>query len=119
MKKDDTGPDQYVDWLRQVTDAHHQLELVWADGGYSGRLVVCCLATLALVVSIVKRSDDMRVLMVLPKRWIVEQFFAHLMRTRRLARDYERRTTSAGAMVYRSMTLFMTHRLARSRPQPA
>jgi hypothetical protein len=28
-------------------------------------------------------------------RWIVERLFAHLMRTRRLARDYERRTTSA------------------------
>ncbi|WP_394365758.1 hypothetical protein [Streptomyces sasae] len=37
------------------------------------------------------------------------------MRTRRLARDYERRTTSAEAMVYWSMTLLMTRRLARSR----
>jgi transposase len=50
---------------------------------------------------------------VLPKRWIVERFFAHLMRTRRLARDFERRTTSAEAMVYWSMTLLMTRRLAR------
>ncbi|WP_436847644.1 hypothetical protein [Streptomyces avermitilis] len=46
--------------------------------------------------------------MVLPKRWIVERFAAHLMRTRRLARDYERRTTSAEAMGYWSMTLLMT-----------
>lgn len=53
--------------------------------------------------------------MVLPKRWIVERFFAHLMRTRRLARDYERRTTSAEAVVYWSMILLMTRRLARSR----
>lgn len=37
-------------------------------------------------------------------------------RTRRLARDFERRTTSAEAMVYWSMTLLMTRRLARPHP---
>ena len=57
--------------------------------------------------------------MVLPKRWIVERTNAWLMRTRRLARDYERRTTSAEAMVYWSMILLMTRRLARPRPQRA
>lgn len=82
-------------------------------------LVEYCLATLALVLAIVKRSDDMRGFVVLPKRWIVERLFAHLMRTRRLARDYERRTTSAEAMIYWSMTLLMTRRLARPRPSPA
>jgi transposase len=52
---------------------------------------------------------------VLPKRWIVERLFAHLMRSRRLVRDFERRTTSAEAMVSWSMTLLMTRRLARQR----
>ncbi|MFI9581721.1 IS5 family transposase [Streptomyces sp. NPDC052236] len=105
--------------LKQVGDAHHRLALVWADGGYTGSLVEHCLAAFALVLAIVKRSDDMRGFVVLPKRWIVERFFAHLMRTRRLARDFERRTTSAEAMIYWSMTLLMTRRLARTRPQPA
>ena len=105
--------------LRQVADAHHRLALVWADGGYTGSLVEHCLAALALVLAIVKRSDDMRGFVVLPKRWIVERLFAHLMRTRRLARDYERRTTSAEAMVYWSMTLLMTRRLARPHPARA
>ncbi|MCJ0869660.1 hypothetical protein MTF69_09815 [Streptomyces sp. AP-93] len=41
------------------------------------------------------------------------------MRTRRLARDYERRTTSSEAMVCWSMTLLMTCRLARPRPSRA
>ncbi|MFF4185392.1 IS5 family transposase [Streptomyces sp. NPDC001691] len=99
--------------LGQVVDVHHRLELVWADGGCTGGLVAHCLATFALVLAIVKRSDDMRGFVVLPKRWIVERFFAHLMRTRRLVRDFERRTASAEAMVYWSMTLLMTRRLAR------
>ncbi|MGW7283166.1 IS5 family transposase [Streptomyces sp. NPDC054844] len=102
--------------LGQVADAHHRLELVWADGGYTGPLVEYCLATLALVLAIVKRSDDMRGFVVLPKRWIVERLFAHLMRTRRLARDYERRTTSAEAMIYWSMILLMPRRNARPTP---
>jgi len=101
--------------LAQVADAHHRLELVWADGGYTGSLVEHCLAAFALVLAIVKRSDDMRGFVVLPKRWIVERLFAHLMRSRRLARDFERRTTSAEAMIYWSMTMVMTRRLARSR----
>ncbi|MER6406281.1 hypothetical protein ABT269_22760 [Streptomyces viridosporus] len=69
------------------------------------------------MLTIVKRSDDMRGFVVLPRQWIVERLFAHLMRSRRLVRDVERRTSSAEAMVYWSMILLMTRRLARPRPQ--
>ncbi|MFJ3310109.1 transposase [Streptomyces sp. NPDC086549] len=105
--------------LHQVADAHRLLALVCADGGYTGSLVEYCLAKLTLVLVIVKRSDDMHGFGVLPKRWIVVRLFAHLMRSRRLVRDFERRTTSAEAMIYWSMILLMTRRLARSRPARA
>ncbi|WP_308307650.1 transposase [Streptomyces sp. ISL-10] len=59
--------------LRQVADAHHLLALVWADGGYTGSLVEYCLAALGLVLTIVKRNDDQKGFVVLPKRWIVER----------------------------------------------
>ncbi|GAA0670265.1 hypothetical protein GCM10009535_57580 [Streptomyces thermocarboxydovorans] len=59
--------------LEQVADVHHRLELVWADGGYTGSLVEYCLAACAMVVAIVKRSDDQKGFVVLPKRWIVER----------------------------------------------
>lgn len=68
--------------LAQAAGAHHRLELVWADGGYTGSLIEHCLAAFALVLAIVKRSDDTRGFVVLPKRWIVERLFAHLMRSR-------------------------------------
>ncbi|MGW0886167.1 transposase [Streptomyces sp. NPDC002671] len=103
----------------QVAAAHHLLALVWADVGYTGCLVEYCLAALALVLAIVRRSDDMRGFVVLPKRWSVERFFAHLMRSRRLVRDFDRSTGSAEAMVYWSMPLLMTRRLARPRPSRA
>ncbi|MFB7106568.1 transposase [Streptomyces hydrogenans] len=105
--------------LAQVAAAHHRLALLWADGGYTGSLVEYGLTVLALVLAIVKRSDDMRGFVVLPKRWIVERFFAHLMRSRRLVRDFERSTGSAEAMVYWSATMLMTRRLARPRPSRA
>ena len=47
-------------------------------------------------------------------RYKAKRLFAHLMRTRRLVRDFELRTTSAESMVYWSMTLLMTRSLARS-----
>jgi transposase len=85
--------------LEQVVAAHHRLALVWADGGHTGSLVEHCLATFALVVAIVKRSDNAKGFVVLSKRWIVERLFAHLMRSRRLVRDFERRIASAEAMI--------------------
>ncbi len=99
----------------QVADAQHRLALIWADAGYTGSLVEHCLDALALVVSIVERSDDQKGFVVLPKRWIVERFFAHLMQSRRLVRDFERRTTRAEAIVYWSMILLMSRRLAAKR----
>ncbi|MCC9311082.1 transposase [Kitasatospora sp. RB6PN24] len=105
--------------LTQVCAAHHMLVLVRADGGYTGSLVEHCLAALALVLAIVKRSDGMRGFVVLPKRRIVERFFAHLMRSRRLVRDFERSTGTAEAMIYWSMTQLMTRRLARPGPSRA
>lgn len=47
----------------------------------------------------------MRGFVVLPKQWIVERLFAHLMRSRRLVPDFDRSTGSAEAMVYWSMPL--------------
>ncbi|MFI5690120.1 hypothetical protein [Streptomyces sp. NPDC051636] len=44
--------------LPQVTDAHHMLALIWADGGYTGSLVEYCLAALALAHYWVTRSPD-------------------------------------------------------------
>ncbi|MFD5191106.1 IS5 family transposase [Streptomyces sp. NPDC058357] len=99
--------------LEQVAAAHHRLVLAWADGGYTGSLIEHCPAAFALVLSIVKRSD-MKGFVVLPKRWIVERLFAHLMRSRRLARDFERRIASAEAMIHWSMAALMPRRLARA-----
>lgn len=49
---------------------------------------------------------------VLPRRWVVERTFAWLLHSRRLARDYERLTSTDVALVYATMSRLMLHRLA-------
>jgi transposase len=64
---------------------------LYADGGYQGARFQAALRTALTRVNleIVKRSDQARRFVVLPKRWIVERTFAWLGRCRRLAKDWE------------------------------
>ena len=91
------------------------ITLVWADGGYAGRLVAWAAAVLALTVTIVKRSDNVSGFVVLPRRWVVERTFGWLNRHRRLVRDYERLPEHHEAMVLWATTMIMTRQLVRQR----
>jgi transposase len=64
---------------------------LYADGGYQSAGFQNALRTILTRVNIeiVKRSDQARRFVVLPKRWIVERTFAWLGRCRRLAKDWE------------------------------
>ncbi|QMU69763.1 IS5 family transposase [Streptacidiphilus sp. P02-A3a] len=101
--------------LRHARARFHRLALVWADGAYTGRLVDWAAEKLHLELQIIKRSDDTSGFVVLPRRWVVERTNAWLMRTRRLARDYEGLPEVHEQMVVWSMTTPMTRRLARRR----
>jgi transposase len=64
---------------------------LYADGGYQGPKFQNALRKILAQVNIeiVKRSDQAKQFVVLPKRWIVERTFAWLGRCRRLAKDWE------------------------------
>lgn len=108
--------------LAQLHERFSTISLVWADGGYAGRLVTWAQAVLRLTVTIVKRSDTTTGFVVLPRRWVVERTFGWLTRHRRLVRDYERRPDHHEAMVWWASVSIMTRRLARELagqpPQP-
>jgi transposase len=87
--------------------------LVWADGGYAGRLVDWAKAVLAFTVTIVKRTDDLAGFRVIPRRWVVERTLAWISKHRRCVRDYETLPEHAEAMVYIAMIMTMSRRLAR------
>jgi transposase len=100
--------------LALLRERFSTITLMWADGGYAGRLVSWAHTVLALTLTIVKRSEDTTGFVVLPRRWVVERTFGWLMRYRRLARDYERRPEHHEAMVLWATVTIMTRQLART-----
>jgi putative transposase len=91
-----------------------RLSLIWADGGYAGKLVGWVQSVCGWVLEIVKRSDDVKGFKLLPRRWVVERTFGWLGRNRRLSKDYEGRTDTSEAMIYWGMTRLMVRRLTRA-----
>ncbi len=101
-------------WLFLVVHAlFPRLQLIWADGGYSGQLVKWVKQICGWTLEIVKRSDEVTGFQVLPRRWVVERTLGWLNRWRRLSKDYEQLPQTGEAMIYATMSLIMTRRLAR------
>ncbi|MFD2683791.1 IS5 family transposase [Streptomyces phyllanthi] len=99
--------------LDRLRERHWRITRVWADGGYTGRLVDLARDAWRIALTVVRRSDDTSGFTVLPKRWLVECTFAWLMHSRRLARDYETRTDTSEAVITWAMSTVMSRRLAR------
>jgi transposase len=59
--------------LRHLAACCQRVRLIWADGGYAGKLVDWTHGTLRIVLQIVKRTNDMTRFVVLPRRWVVEE----------------------------------------------
>jgi transposase len=98
------------------------LGLVWVDGGYvnsvDAGLVDWAARTEGIEVVPVPRNADVKGFQVLPHRWVVERTFGWLTRCRRLARDYERKTAHAEAMIQVAMIRLMAARLAGEDIEP-
>jgi len=88
-----------------------RLALLWADGGYRGKLVGWVASVTGWVLEIVKRDDDQKGFVVLPKRWIVERTFGWFGRYRRLSKDDEEFPASSEAMIRITMIQVMLRRL--------
>jgi transposase len=92
------------------------LGLVWVDGGYVNSVDVGLVGWAHeqenLEIVAVPRNADVKGFQVLPRRWVVERTFGWLTRCRRLARDYERKTAHAEAMIKVAMIRLMAARLA-------
>jgi transposase len=62
---------------------------------------------------IVKRTDDIKGFVVLPRRWVVERTFSWFGRNRRLAKDYQNLAETLAAFVTLAAIQFAIRRLAR------
>lgn len=97
--------------LRGIKKWFFKLTIIFADGGYAGKLVKWAKRYYGWTIRIVKRSDAKKGFVVLPKRWIVERTFAWLGYYRRLSKDYELNTESSETMIYLAMAHLMIRRL--------
>ncbi len=83
------------------------------DGGFTGPDFAAWVRAEhgQLVVEVVKRSDDLKGFVLLPKRWVVARTFGWLRHCRRLVRDHEQTVASASAWIYRARLRLMLRRL--------
>lgn len=93
------------------------ISLVWADGGYAGKLIEWLQQWCGWVLEIVRKLEGQVGFQVLPKRWLVERTFAWLGHSRRLSKDYEELLENSEAMVQIAMIRLMLQRLGRL-PRP-
>ena len=89
---------------------------LYADGGYQGPVFQKAMkAIMAQVdVEIVKRSDQAKGFVLLPKRWVVERTLAWLGRCRRLAKDWECRNRRARGFLLLASIRLMVRRLVNN-----
>lgn len=100
--------------LERLRHRFSRLRLIWADGGYSGALVEWVRSLRSrnrLRLEIVKRSDDAKGFVVLPRRWVVERTFAWLGLHRRLSKDYEALPETSETFIRVAMIALMLARL--------
>ncbi len=100
--------------LTRLGGASKKLRRVWVDGTYRGRLLDWVSDPCWFLLQPVRRSDDQKGFVVLPRRWVVERTFAWLTQCRRLSKDYDELPSSSEAMIYIAMTRLMVRRLAAS-----
>jgi transposase len=95
--------------LDKIRNSFPWLELLWADSGYNAAAA----KVPSLRIEIVKRSDDMKGFVLLPRRWVVERTFSWFGRNRRLAKDWENLAATLQAFVALASIQIAIRRLAR------
>lgn len=87
------------------------VEKLFADSAYNHHRVK---DATSIPVEIVTKIKDQIGFVVLPRRWVVERFFAWIGRNRRLAKDVEATIKSARAFLYAASIMLLVRRIARS-----
>jgi transposase len=97
--------------LEKVAMTMPSLALLWADGGYAGKLVEWAERVAHITIEIVRKPLGIKTFHVLPRRWVVERTFAWIVKCRRLDHDYERLPQTSEAMIKWAMIGLMIRRL--------
>lgn len=89
--------------LLRVKGRLPRVKLIWADGGYAGKLIQWVEDETSWTLEVVKRNE-LHTFKVLPKRWIVERTFGWLATWRIMNRHHERKYDTAESIMRIAMT---------------
>ena len=83
------------------------IELAYVDQGYTGENAAQAAEKHGVRLEVVKHTEVKRGFVLLPRRWVVERSFAWAARFRRLARDYERLSSTLAGYHYLAFAWLM------------
>lgn len=90
----------------QATTGEH-VTLAYVDQGYTGTTAAEAAASHGVTLEVIKLDQAKRGFVLLPRRWVVERSFGWAARFRRLARDYERLSSSLAGLHWLAFVCLM------------
>ena len=93
-----------------------RVELAYVDSGYNGEKAAAVAAEQGVRLEVVSLPEAKKGFVLLPRRWVVERSFAWMARCRRLARDYERLSTTLAGLHFAAFAMLMLTRLFGGNP---
>lgn len=94
------------------------VEIVYVDQGYTGESAKEAAASEGVELVVVKLPYAKCSFVQLPKRWVVERSFGWMGRFRRLARDYERLSTTLAGCHWLAFAICQPRENTSFRPRP-
>ena len=92
------------------------VELACADSGYRGKPAADAAQQEGVRLEVVSLPEAKKGFVLLPRRWVVERSFAWTARCRRLARDYERLSTTLAGLHFAAFAMLLLTRLLGDDP---
>ncbi len=100
--------------VQEVTGEN--VDLAYVDQGYTGKKAASAAAAHGIELEVVKLAEAKRGFVLLPRRWVVERFFAWMARFRRLSRDYERLPTTLAGLHWLAFACLLLGNLFKINP---
>jgi transposase len=108
-EQDRAQVERLAEEVQRITEQN--VELAYVDQGYTGETAFQAAQKHGIRLEVVKHTKARRGFVLLPRRWVVERSFAWAARFRRLARDYERLSTSLAGYHYFAFAWLMLGQL--------
>ncbi len=106
--------DQLLANVQEATG--ESVEVAYVDQGYDGEAAAAIAAEHTIDLQVVSLPQAKKGFVLLPRHWVVERSFAWMARCRRLARDYERLSTTLTGLHFVAFAMLMLTRLLGNNP---